>query len=376
MAKRSKRAKRFKRGMGSIYLRGRIWWIGYWRNGKCFAESSKSQQMADALELLKQRQGEIVTGRFAGGAANVRVGDLLEAVVEDYRQNERRSLLVTEQRMRRHVSPFFAKLRAAKFETGHAKNYIKKRASQDASNATINRELAILKRAFRLAARSDPPLVGHVPYIPTLKENNVRTGFVEDEQYLALRHQLPEYLRLLLVIAYYTGVRKGELLKIGKEQVDRKAAQIRLNPGETKNDEGRVLPIYGDMGPWLEIQLATLDVNFPGCRWLFHENGRQILSFRKAWASACERAKVPGQLFHDLRRSAVRNMERAGIPRSVAMKISGHKTEAVYQRYAIVSARDMREAGAKLNRFFEEQRTTAKTTTLGSLEDTKSRVTH
>lgn len=190
-----------------------------------------------------------------------------------------------------------------------------------------------------------------------------------------MRHELPEYLRLLLVIAYHTGVRKGELLKIGKGQVDLKAAQIQLNPGETKNDEG-VLPIYGDMGPWLEMQVTTLEAKFPGCRWLFHEGGRQILSFRKAWASACKRAKVPGQLFHDLRRSAIRNMERAGIPRKVAMQISGHKTETVYQRYAIVSARDVRDAGAKLGRFFEEQRTTTKTTTLGGAEDTPHRLTH
>jgi len=278
--------------------------------------------------------------------------------------------------MRRHLSPFFAKLRATEFETAHAKKYINKRASKNASNATINRELAILKRAFRLAAQSDPPLVGHIPYIPTLKENNVRTGFIEDDQYLALRHELPDYLRLLLVIAYHTGVRKGELLKIGKAQVDLKAAQIRLNPGETKNDEGRVLPIYGDMGPWLEMQLASLEANFPTCRWLFHENGRQIQSFRKAWASACTRAKVPGQLFHDLRRSAIRNMERAGIPRKVAMQISGHRTEAVYQRYAIVSARDVREAGAKLERFLEVQRTTTKTTTPGNIEDRRRQVTH
>jgi integrase len=341
--------------MGSVYQRGRIWWIGYWRNGEPFYESSKSERKEDALRLLKQRQGEIVTGKFAGIAANVRLRDLLESVIQEYRQNEHRSLKETELRMRRHLWPHFGKLRASDFTTSHVRKYILKRKSAQAANATINRELAILKRAFRLASQCDPPLVGRVPYIPTLEENNVRTGFVEHGDYLALLRELPDYLKLLLVVAYHTGVRKGELFKIGKEQVDLRAGEVRLNPGETKNAEGRVLPIYGDMRPWLEMQISVLEAKFPGCRWLFHINGRRIQSFRKAWASACERAKVPGQLFHDLRRSAVRNMERAGIPRKVAMQISGHKTEAIYQRYAIVSARDVREAGARLDRFFEQQ---------------------
>jgi integrase len=81
---------------------------------------------------------------------------------------------------------------------------------------------------------------------------------------------------------------------------------------------------------------------------VFHRNGKPIKSLRRAWKTACKDAGRPGLLLHDLRRSAVRNLERAGISRSVAMKLTGHKTEAVYRRYAIVAESDLHDAGTKL----------------------------
>jgi integrase len=371
---RDKLSNMAKRGMGSIYRRGRIWWIGYWRNGEPFYESSKSERKEDALRLLKLRQGEIVTGRFAGLAPErVTIAELLELVIADYADNDRRSIDDLKLRIEKQVRAYFGDLRAVDLTTGHALKFIQKRKADHITNGTINRELAILRRALNLGAQHDPPLVSRVIHIPRLKENNIRTGFLEEEQYRLLLAELPERLKLLLVIAYHTGVRKGELLRIRVEQIDLRHKQIRLNAGETKNDEGRVLPIYGEMGPLIAGALAARrqeakrSKEFPS-PWLFHdERGLPILSFYKAWSAACARANVPGQLFHDLRRSAVRNMERAGIPRSVAMKISGHKTEAVYRRYAIVSEQDIADAGARLEEASHKRnssRTTTKTTTV------------
>ena len=87
--------------------------------------------------------------------------------------------------------------------------------------------------------------------------------------------------------------------------------------------------------------------------WLFHHldsahAGERIQDPRKAWKAACVAAGHPGLLIHDLRRSAVRNMEQAGVPRSVAMKLTGHKTENVYRRYAIVSESDLQEAARRI----------------------------
>ena len=362
---------RGKRGFGSVYLRGRIYWIAYWRNAQQFHESSKSEDPDEATDLLKRRLAEVVTGKFAGLVpGRVTIGNLLELLIDDYRENERRSLDTTKLRIEAHVRPFFGAMRAADLSTSHVKEYIRERRAAGHPNSTINRELSILRRAQQLGVQHDPPLINHAVYIPKLKENNTRNGFVDEEQYRALLSELPEYLKLLLVVAYHTGVRKGELLRLRVNQIDLKNNQIRLHAGETKNDEGRVLPIYGEMRAALADALdkrrleAKSTGEFPGM-WLFRgEGGKRIRDFYHGWDSACERAGVPGQLFHDLRRSAVRNMERAGISRSVAMKISGHKTESVYRRYAIVSEQDIAEAGRKLEQ--NSSRTVTKTVTVRS----------
>jgi integrase len=109
------------------------------------------------------------------------------------------------------------------------------------------------------------------------------------------------------------------------------------------------------MAEWLAMAKQERDQKWPDCPWVFSRRGRQIGDFRKVWESACTRAGVPGLLLHDLRRSAVRNMERAGIPRNVAMSISGHRTEAIYRRYDIVSGRDLLNAAAKLESFLDSQ---------------------
>ena len=82
---------------------------------------------------------------------------------------------------------------------------------------------------------------------------------------------------------------------------------------------------------------------------VFRRSGRRLQSFRSSWKKTCAKAGLPGLLFHVLRRNAVTNLERAGVPRSVAMKCTGHKTESIYRRYAIVAESDLREAGAKLS---------------------------
>jgi integrase len=131
-------------------------------------------------------------------------------------------------------------------------------------------------------------------------------------------------------------------------QVDFANDQILLNPGTTKNKKGRALPIYGDMRELLRMEKEIRDSRFPRCSYVFHHEGHVIVDYRKAWASACRRADVPGLLFHDLRRSAIRNMRLAGIPDKVAMEISGHRSRSVFDRYSIVGARDIRDAGKKM----------------------------
>jgi integrase len=203
-----------------------------------------------------------------------------------------------------------------------------------------------------------------VPHFPRLEENNIRTGFLENSHYQKLRNLLPEYLRVLFVLGYHTGARLGELRSIRWSQVS--DDRIVLHPGTTKNEEGRWLPIYGDMAGWIAWARKESE-RYPNCPYLCQREGRPLgdSCVKKAWKTGCTQAGLPELHFHDLRRSAVRNMDRAGIPRPVAMRISGHRTESMYNRYNIVSERDLAGVKEKMEQFLSD--------TLSDTPDPKSK---
>ena len=219
-----------------------------------------------------------------------------------------------------------------------------------------------MSRGFHLALAADPPVVARMPHIPKLPEDNVREGFLDLDGYRRLLAELPTHLRPLFVVGYHTGVRSGELKKIQWPQVDWEANEIFVSRRTTKNRDAHTLPIYGDMRAWLEMAKAERDAKFAACPWVFFDDGgRQIGTFRKAWASSCKRAGVSGLLFHDLRRSAAMNMDRAGVSRRVIMQITGHKTEAMFLRYRIVNSRDLSDAAHRMEDWLK-QPTTGKVT--------------
>jgi integrase len=130
-----------------------------------------------------------------------------------------------------------------------------------------------------------------------------------------------------------------------------------LNPGETKNKGGRQMPMFGPMRECLLMQKSIRDAKFRKCRYAFFgETGERIVDFRKAWASACEKAGVEGLIFHDLRRSAARNMRRAGVPENTIMKIAGWKTPAMFRRYDIQDGRDIQRAAEIMERQLAEKK--------------------
>ena len=237
--------------------------------------------------------------------------------------------------------------------TADVRSYTCGRQEAGAKNATINRELALLKRAFRLAEQGGKLL--HHPYIPLLEEDNVRTGFFERSDFVDIRRRLPVEVRALATFLYCTGWRIGEVLPLEWSQVDREAKTVRLEPGTTKNKDGRTFP-YGALpelkdaieDQWAEHErLWVQDVLSPSVFVRF--NGEPIRDVRKAWRSAREAAGLPGALMHDFRRTAVRNLVRAGVPDTVAMKLTGHKTRSVFDRYDVTSEADLREAVEKLS---------------------------
>lgn len=230
-----------------------------------------------------------------------------------------------------------------------------------ASDAEINRELALLKRMFTLALQAGKLL--YRPHIPMLRENNVRTGFFESEQIASVLAHLPAEVQPVIEFAHITGWRiASEVLPLQWRQVDFTGGEIRLDAGTTKNGDGRVFPMTTDLRTVLKAQqveherLKKAGHIFPHVFFREVAEGRggdkkpnPIKSYGKAWKSACRAAGCPGRIPHDLRRTAVRNLVRAGIPERVAMQMTGHKTASVFQRYNIVSDGDLKDAARKLN---------------------------
>ncbi len=343
-----------KPGKGMIYPRGNVWWIKFYDNGRPRYESSGSRKETDAKRLLSLRVGQVVEGKCpAPEAQRTSFEDLARDLENEYQVNGRRSLRHLIARIV-HLRRFFGSMRAAAITTSEVQKYIVKRQSEGATNATIKRDLAALRRMFSIAAKATPPKVGRVPYIPALQENNARQGFFEYWDFEKVRDALPEDLRPLVTFAYHTGWRRSEVVDLTWEQVDLHSGTVRLEPGTTKNRQARMIFLAGELLDVIQRQREVRDTLYPDCPWVFFSEGKQIKSFRRSWNTACRKAKLTGKILHDFRRSAIRNMVRAGIPERVAMDLSGHKTRSVFERYNIVSEGDRLEAANRLDQYLKK----------------------
>ena len=355
--------------MGTIYKRGKTYWIKYYQKGKPFYESSGSQKERDAKRLLKNREGEIAKGRLPGIYFDrVTFDDLAEDFLRDYRINQRKSLVRAEISTG-HLKRYFGGYRVSRITTPKIAGYIQSRLDEGVVNSTINRELSALKRLLNLGAKQTPPKVDRVPFIPMLKENNTRKGFFEHGDFLALREKTPQHLKGFITFAYKTGWRHSEITGLTWNQVDLENGIVRLEPGETKNDNGRTVYLDGELQGIFYRQWKSRENLLPFV-FLNSEGTDKIKRFDKSWKTACKDAKIGKRLFHDFRRTAVRNMVRAGIPEGVAMMISGHKTRSVFERYNIVNDADLQLAAQKQASYLKSQMVT-RTVTIHDFNEKK-----
>ena len=338
------------------------WWVKYQLNGRPQCVTTGSDKKEDAKRLLKLREGDVEQGVPITAQVNrITFEDAAADLLNDYTTNKRRSLRVVDLRIKKHLAPFFGRRRLLTISTVDVRAFTAKRQAAGASNAEINRELIILKRMCTLAMQAGKLMVR--PYIPLLKEHNVRKGFFEREQCESVQRHLPAHLRGIVAFACITGWRTpSEILPLEWRQVDMKAGEVRLDPGSTKNGEGRVFPLTADLRHVLDDQQIIAErlkreqgliARYVFCYVTGKKAGQRITEsgFNKAWRHARVAAGCPGRIPHDFRRTAVRNLVRAGVPERVAMQLTGHKTRAIFDRYNITSPHDLRDAARRLDAY-------------------------
>jgi integrase len=361
----------------------KTWWVKYYVKGRPIREGTGTEKNTEAERFLRDREGRGVNGQ----PVLPRVDRILyEEAAEDlrthYKTTGERHLTEAGWRLT-HLEACFCTKRIAGIGPADVKRYIAARQAEGASNGTVNRELAVLGRRLRLAYENGKLM--RLPLIHKLKEAAPRSGFFERSQVEAVKRHLRPDLQVAVRIAYAFGWRmQSEVLTLQRSQVDPNACTIRLEPGTTKNDEGRLVYLTPELVDLLKAQderVQMLEMRL-GRRveWVFpylggEHKGKRIQDFRKAWKTACreaileglegeERAKREAELLaspeqsllkmlrHDFRRTAVRNMVNRGVPERVAIKITGHKTRAVFDRYHIVSPGVLQEAARKLTGTF------------------------
>ena len=225
--------------------------------------------------------------------------------------------------------------------------------STEASNATINRELAALKRMFYHGMEQDPPKVLRVPTIKMLPEPEARQGVVANNQYQDLIRELPSYLRAFIATLYFTGMRFREALWLRWTEIDWLKRTIHLPRRRTKNKSPKVVKFDDELYQWLNMQRQIRDAKFPECEWVFFgKTGKQIRNPYGAFRTACRRAGIfvkdheltRPPTFHDFRRTFATEMRRAGVAEGVIMDMAGWKTRSIFERYFIKDESDQQEA--------------------------------
>jgi integrase len=351
-----------KRGDGSlIRVEGQPNWFSLISvRGKQHEISTGTPDLKPAKRFHRQKLEELAADRqglkqfTTPQHRQLQFGSLLDDLVSDYRVRRVKSLGSVLSHLK-PVRDHFGDWRALDVNYRAIEAYITKRRENEKANATINRELELLRRALRLA--HDRQLLPSIPKVRVLSENNTRQGFFERPDLEAVVAVLPDSLRDFTRFAYLTGWRKGEIIPSNGPTLTEMPAPSgsvprRQRPAEAARSCSRVIsPNWFDRR-W-EARLFQKNGNVRVSALVFHRDGEPVGDLRKAWATACHAAGVPDKLFHDLRRTAARNMVRAGVPERVAMAVTGHVTRAMFDRYNIVSEDDLRMAAQKTTMYVD-----------------------
>ncbi len=337
------------RGKGSLvrYEGVANWTACFYAGGKEHRESTGTSDVKQARAWLKAKLDDVGASRRGhttftpASGQRVTVAELLDEWTQDITLRALKSAKSAEYHSRAGRA-HFGTWRATEVTSQAVDKWVAKLKAGGLANATVNRRTQMLKSAFKLAVKRKR--ISAAPIWPDkLSESgNARQGFFEAPEVERVIPELPEHLQDLTRFCYLTAWRKQEALWLLWENVDLAGRTITLPT--TKNGKRRTLALGGEVLEILKRREAERLTERNGepvvAANVFHWHGRQIRDFKRAWRTAVKAAGLPPKLFHDLRRSGVRNLIRRGVPETVAMSISGHRTRSTFDRYAITSGAD------------------------------------
>ncbi|HEY2805332.1 MAG TPA: site-specific integrase [Gemmatimonadales bacterium] len=338
------------RGSGRVFkpkARGRetrLWWLDYSLHGQRHREPAGTASKSEAQRLLREKMAARESGKLLGRPERVTFSQLRATAERQYVLDGRRSLDRLQDAFAHLERILSANSRAPDITTARLDAYAEQRMREKASRATVNYELAAMRRAFRLAIEKG--ILAVMPFIRLPAVRNQRSGFFEDGDFAALVLELPNDIQPLVRFLRLTGWRRSEALGLTWDQVDLDAGIMRLAAAVTKGGDARLFP-FG-LAPEIVQLLKARKADQKG-PFVFHRNGKRIgvMALRGAWMRACKRAGLEGRLVHDLRRSAARDLRRAGVSEGEIMKLCGWRTRSMFDRYNIIDEQDLARAVAK-----------------------------
>jgi integrase len=342
----------------SLYKRGGKWWFHFelTQDGrtKHYQRSAKTgdRNLAEKRERtfrVRIENAEFGIKELSEKKPDLTIGQLLDGLEADFKL---RGIYSARNRSNIKLAreAFTSTMKAADLTTQQIDSYIEKRIREKYAPASTNRMVGLVSQAFKLAIKRGD--IERAPQFRHLSEaGNEREGFFEADEFAGLLDHLPDDLKDFCRFAYTTGWRKGEIASIRWSDIE--GDVVRLRGENSKNGEARSIVLTGELAQIIERRRQARVVRDGLTHFVFHRDGAPVREFRKAWASACKKAGLSGKLFHDFRRSSVRDMIRSGVPQSIAMKISGHKTASMFRRYDIASEDDLREAMERVERYHE-----------------------
>jgi integrase len=364
------------RGQGGIYRQkeSQFWWMRYSLRGQQYRESTKVLFVEDgpgaeasrreAEKVLRRRLQEVGADLIGARqfispkSEKILVSEILDDLIDDLKVRDKYSAPTSSHI--KAVRAEFGDRSAVTLTDSDLRKYVQKIRAQGRANATVNRRTQLLGQAFGLAGKK----LGGGPKILKLSEaDNVRQGFLDPEVFEEFVLHLPADLQDFARWGYRTGWRKGTITRLEWTMFDMRAMTMDVPGSITKNRKPVKVPLQGILAEiiarrWEKRSYTLANGTSAISSLVFYREGRHLGSpvadFDKVWQRACDKVGLR-VLFHDFRRSAVRNLMRAGVDQAVAMQITGHKTAAIFQRYNITDERDLQAAMGRLENYLGER---------------------